>query len=307
MTSKAWTLPVIGLGALLASPALASEPVFDFGTDVAGNLDALAQDDDEDEDDLGDILGTEDKEETVSEERRAVEEGRVDGTVGVKNEDALSVEDDGPVTKRTIKVLQKKNFLKIGRVEVGPHLGFVTNDPFINRYLVGFNAGYHLTEVFSVELSGTFSPDFGQGDWKPITDQLVNNNKVSPDISKLIWLVNGTTQFSPIYGKIAVVGGKIIVFDFYGIFGFGVAGTLDDEEAIQCDGNANSPCSLTLNQVHPTTTMGGGFRVAFSKRFATRFEGRTISYIETLNGVNLEMKNLFALQATGTFFFDTGR
>jgi outer membrane beta-barrel protein len=266
----------------------------DLSVSFQDNDDAVAQDDEEEED-----------KPSVRDEKRDVVEGKMDDKPGVKSEQ-LALESDGVTKANTIKVLQKKNFLKIGRIEVGPHLGFVTNDPFINRYLIGFNGSYHVTEVLSVELAGTFSPDFGQGDWKPITEQLVNNNNVSPDISKVIWILNGTTQFSPIYGKLAVIGGRIIVFDLYGIFGFGLTGTQDDLDAIQCDGPENDPCRLTASQIHPTTTMGAGFRVAFNKTVAARIEGRSLSFIETLNGTSLEMKNNFMLQVAGTFFFDVG-
>lgn len=300
MTSRKLILPAVLLGALVGFPAFAAD------NDTADNdpiLDALAQ---SEEDDDGDVLGSDDEDEpTVAEEKEAVRSGRVDSEPGAKDSDLEGI-DESARSKRTIKVLQKKNFLKIGRVEFGPHIGFVTNDPFVNRYLGGLNIGYHVTEVFSVELAGTFSPDFGEQDWKPITKQLVNNNQVSPDISKIIYVVNATTQFAPIYGKLAVVGGRIIVFDIYGIFGFGLTGTQDDMKAIDCGGRDGEPCTLTASQVHPSTTMGGGFRVAFSKRFATRIEGRSLSYIETLDGVQLEMKNNFMLHAGATFFIDAG-
>jgi len=274
---------------------------FDFDFSV-GMDDGVAQDDEDEDFDFDE----EEEESSVAEERAAVESGRVDSEPGADDEDLEGL-NEGKRTRRTIKVLQKKNFLKIGRGEGGVHLGFLSNDPFINRYLFGLNVGYHVTEVFSVELAGTFSPDFGRADWKPITRQLVDNNKVSPDISKMIWVVNATAQFSPIYGKIAVIGGKIIVFDIYGLFGFGVAGTQDDLEAIQCDNVEGEPCTVTASQVHPTTTIGGGFRVAFSKRVAARIEARSLSYIETLDGTSLEMKNNLLLQAMGTIFFDVRR
>jgi outer membrane beta-barrel protein len=318
MTSRTLAVSLVALGTLLSAsafagpaPLIAPQPV-SYSFDLT--MDALAAEDDEESDDSGeddaldDILNdSSDDESSVAEEKRAVKEGRVDAKVGADDE-ALALANERRGEKRTIKVLQRKNFQKIGRWEFGPHLGFLTNDPFTNRYLVGVNGGYHITEVFSVEGAFTFSPDFGQADWKPITQQLVNNNKVSPDISKLIWVANATTQFSPIYGKIAVTGGKIIVFDVYGIFGFGLAGTQDDMDALQCDDQSqNDPCAVTANQMHPTSTMGGGIRVAFSKRFATRVEGRTLFYVETLNGTSLEMKQNFLLQASTTFFFDASK
>jgi Ni/Co efflux regulator RcnB len=105
---------------------------------------ALAQDDA-----LEDILN---EEESATEERKAVESGDMDDRVGVKSEDLGLMSQEKTGKRRLIKTLQRKNFLKIGRFEVGPHLGFVTNDPFINRYLIGANAGYHITEVFGLEL-----------------------------------------------------------------------------------------------------------------------------------------------------------
>jgi outer membrane beta-barrel protein len=297
-TDKLYNLSIFGGLALFAlgsvAPAFADDAAM-TALDVVN--DGVA------EDDLDEILGERPK--TAAEERRALEQGRTD-VLGEKKKDPIAGEDQAPLNRKPIKVLQRKNFLKIGNFEVGPHLGFVSNDPFINRYIVGGNVGYHFTEVLSMELAGSFSPDFGQGDWKPITNQIIENNKVSPDISKVIWVVNATAQFAPIYGKIAVLGGKIIIFDIYGIFGMGIAGTQDDLEAIQCAGIEGSPCVATASQVHPTTTIGGGFRVAFSKTFATRIEGRSLSFIETLNGTSLEMKNNFIIQASATFFLNPG-
>ena len=82
--------------------------------------------------------------------------------------------------------------MKIGRYEATPQVGFVTNDPFINRYLLGAGFGYHVTEIFAVEAQGIFSPDLNEADWKPITRQIINENQVTPDISKIQFY--GTVQ-----------------------------------------------------------------------------------------------------------------
>ena len=114
MTSR--FLPIIAGLALLSAPAVADDTVAvtngaplvadafspDFGFDLG---DAVAQDEDEeddeggnrtekgdDDDDLGDILGT--AEESVSEERKAVEEGRIDGQAGVRGKSALETPED---------------------------------------------------------------------------------------------------------------------------------------------------------------------------------------------------------------------
>ena len=263
-------------------------------TPLFGASSAMAQDDDL----FG--PGPMEREETVAEERAALESGDLDDRVGVTSEEIVLPEDER-ARRRIIKALPRKRFLKIGRWEAAPHIGFVTNDPFINRYLLGAGISHHLTEVFAVELIGSFSPDFGRGDWKAITDQLVEENQVSPDISKILFYGNINFQFSPIYGKVAVMGRTIVNFDVFGSFGTGLVYTRDDLEALQAQ---EDPAAVaTQNQYHPTTNFGAGFRILLNPNIAVRIEGRSMVYVETVKSTTLEMKNNFLLLGSVAFFF----
>jgi outer membrane beta-barrel protein len=246
---------------------------------------AFAQDDD-----LDDIFGTDDTQPT---------------TVAEERDSLLNESGDTPEAKsskkRVIKTLQRKNFVKVGRYEVGPHVGFITNDPFLNRYLVGASGTYHVTEIFGVELAGTFSPDFGEGDYKPITGQIINENQVTPDISKIQMYTNVNFQFSPIYGKVALLGRNIVNFDIFGIFGTGVVRTVDDLNALDAEGDPVA--EATRSQFHPTLNYGGGVRVIFSQAFVLRVEARGLSYIEVLESTTLEMKNNMTMLINASFFF----
>ena len=190
-------------------------------------------------------------------------------------------------------------------MEASPHLAFVANDPFLNRYIVGTGLAYNITEIFAVEMSFDFAPDLGERDWKPLTKQLVEENHVSPDISKLTYFGSLTFQFSPIYGKVAMSGRDIINFDIFGNFGMGATRTADDLEALQATDDPRA--QATQFQVHPTTNFGGGLRIIFSENLAARVEGRSLVYIETVNSTTLEMKNNFILQASMSFFFPNMR
>jgi hypothetical protein len=44
--------------------------------------------------------------------------------------------------------------MKIHRFEVGPSIGTVVNDPFLNRYIIGVIADYHVTEIFARYIAG---------------------------------------------------------------------------------------------------------------------------------------------------------
>lgn len=213
----------------------------------------------------------------------------------------IALEEDGKRKKTVIKTLARKNFLKLGRFEASPHAAFVANDPFLNRYIVGTGFGYHITEVFAVETSIDFAPDLGEGDWKPLTTQLVTENNVSPDISKLTLFGAATFQYSPIYGKVAVVGRNIVNFDVYGAFGMGFTRTTDDLTALGAEDDPRA--QITQFQTHPTTNFGGGLRIIFGESIAARVEARSLVYIETVNATTLEMKNNLILQGAVSFFF----
>jgi len=279
-----FSLPLLALS--LVGPALAEDAPADLPIVTEAAVDGVAQD--EEEDDA--------PEDSVKSERAAVKKG----DEGVST--ALPGEDDK--RKRIIKTIQKKNFMKIHRYEVGPSLGFVANDPFLNRYIIGGVFDYHLTEVFAAEVQIGYAPILGQGgendpDWKGLSKQLLLKNSVSPDISKLTAHGSAALAFSPIYGK-AAVGRKIIAFDIFGYFGLGVTAAQDDLVALQ---NTDDSAVLTQNQVHPTTVIGGGARIAFNEGVAARIEGKSMSYIETVNSTTLEMKNNFIVQANVSFFF----
>ncbi|HJN73597.1 MAG TPA: outer membrane beta-barrel domain-containing protein [Myxococcota bacterium] len=283
------------VAALFSGGAFGGDALAQDDFDDSALLDGLVEDDD---DDLDDILGG-DEEESVKSEQEDLRSGDIDDRVGVKDEQIL--EERYRQQRRVIKTLQRKNFLKLGRFEGMPMVAFVTNDPFLNRYIAGGRLGYHVTEIFAIEAEIAYSPDLGEADWKPLTKQLVDENHVSPDISKLMLISNMTFQFSPIYGKVALRGNNIINFDVYGAFGMGITRTNDDLNALQAE---DDPIALeTEVQIHPTTNFGGGARVVFNEFVAVRVDGRSLVYIETVNSTTLEMKNNFILSGGVSFFF----
>jgi outer membrane beta-barrel protein len=281
------TLIVAGLF-LITTPAIASE--------IPPGNDGVTQSSSDDDDFLDDILNEDlsgEEESTIAEEREEIAQEAED--------EARDAPPPAPTKKRIIKTLQKKTFLKIGRHEGAVGLGLVTNDPFINRYLINGSYTYHVTEIFGIELMGNFSPDLGEADWKAITKQIITENQVTPDISKLQYLGAMSFTFSPIYGKVAVMGRNIVNFDIYANFGTGFVNTRDDLEALQ---KPDAPIAInTETQFHPTLNFGGGIRMIFNPSFALRVDGRGMSFIEVLESTTLEMKNNMMVTVSAAFFF----
>ncbi|MCB9663370.1 MAG: outer membrane beta-barrel domain-containing protein [Alphaproteobacteria bacterium] len=280
---------------LLSAPAWAQDE--EAGSEETTSDDPLAPDEPapSTDDDLDEILGEKDPNtSTVAEERREFER---DADVGRDRVEELELP---PPEKRLIKTLQKKNILKLGRFEAMPYVGYVPNDPFIHRIMFGLGLGYHITEIFEIELQGSVAPNFDRGDWKPVTTEIFEN-KVAPKISRQIAHALVNLNFAPFYGKIATRKSSIL-FDIYGTFGFGFVYTEDDLAVIH--GEFPPPEAFaTERQVHPALSAGGGLRVAFNKTFALRFEGRTISYIGVLDSSEHEVKNNLALLLGASIFF----
>lgn len=278
----------IALSLALAAPAQAEEPAAsEFATVYPDlTLSAVVEDDEEEDED------------SVKSERDAVKSGKpVDKKA-----------DEPKRKKKIIKTIQPKTFMKLHRYEVGPSIGFVANDPFLNRYILGGVFDYHATEIFAIEAQVAYAPILGQGgcsdpDWKPLSCQLLEKNSVSPDISRLTAHGALGLQFAPIYGKVAA-GNSIVAFDIYGTVGLGITATEDDLVALQADDEApDGDAHRTQKQVHPTTVMGGGARVALSELVAVRLEVKSMTYIETVKSTTLEMKNNLIVQTNVSFFF----
>jgi outer membrane beta-barrel protein len=278
---------------ILASAFTLGSPAIAAPNTTSSDFEAPVLSQDAEDDDLDEILGESGNDRSVGEERRDFERD-------AEREETEVVELPEP-TKKVIKTLQKKTFLKLGRGEFMPYAGMITNDPFIRRILFGANIGYHITEIFQFELQGSFSPNFKQGDHKAITRQIVNSNQVAPEISRMMYHVTANFNFSPFYGKVATIGRSAIIFDIYGTAGAGIVGTEDDLEIVDA---TDDPLALaTHRQVHPAITFGGGVRVAFTNTFGLRFEVRSLSYINAIESTNLELKNNLTLILGASIFF----
>lgn len=274
---------------------------------------AFAQDDD-----IGDILGEESEESEDSSTKE--ENAELKEEISSSSPSSASLIENEETTKQIIKTMQSKNFLKLKRWELSPHVASVINDPFLKRRIIGTGIAYNLTEVFAVETMIDYGLDLGDADLTTLTQQIKGNNNVAPDISRLLAFGDVSFVYSPIYGKAAVLGRKIVMFDVYGKFGMGIGQTKDDgtvsgilnntdnqcpELSTLADGTEEAMFCQTQIEWHPTTSFGGGIRVIFSDSFAVRLEGRSLTYIETVNSTMLEMKNNFIVQGSASFFLPT--
>ena len=131
--------------------------------------------------------------------------------------------------RRPYDKVQNRFFLKSNRFELAPVLGIVPNNPMVERYTGGILAAYHFSESFAAEGAFIYSPDLGINDLKGLTNTLVQiaeegsgNVGFQQPLDKMVLGATFAARWAPVYGKINLLGEKVVNFDFYGIAGLGL-------------------------------------------------------------------------------------
>ena len=233
-----------------------------------------------------------------------------DGPAGV----ALKEVKEGVGPKNAV---QNRFFLKEGRIEATPILGYVPNDPMVKRFVGGLLGAYHFSEEFAAEGAFLYSPDLGQSDLKGLTHTLVGiparegvDNFQQP-LDKMIMGATFAARWAPFYGKINVIGESVLNFDAYGVLGMGMlslqsyyaTGEVDTTEAVVTNLEAAG------KKVVITPNIGFGFNFFLNQTMALKLDARSYFYIANEPQYNpnepVETKRLYnnLVASVGLSFF----
>lgn len=181
-----------------------------------------------------------------------------------------------------IKAVQRKVFMKKGRVEIFPQFSLDLNDPFYQHLIVGGSVAYHLADSFAIEARGGYAfASIKQGALRFVrqeTDSLIKNPpefKYHADLD-LLW--------APIYGKISLFGDSILHFDTYVTAGPGIFGT---------DAGLN-----------PAANIGIGQRYFITEWLTARFELRDYMFLDSRN-TSSDLQNLLVFGFSVSGFLPT--
>ena len=170
-------------------------------------------------------------------------------------------------------------------LNVGAGFGTNYNDPFISQTFVRVDAGYQFG-VVGVEASVLYSPDRGQDDWKALTEQLVNYNRVSPDISKVG--LGGDLQAVFMTPSSSAGAAKVSAGMAWGV---GMVYTADDLVAL---GDESERAMSTAFQWHPTT-VGSLISQASWSGVGLQLRVDSMSYTEVISTDIYESKRMNVL------------
>jgi outer membrane beta-barrel protein len=117
-----------------------------------------------------------------------------------------------------VKAVQRKGFMKKGRVELAPIFAMTVNDAFYQKFGYGLRLAYNVHDAFAIAVRGTkyakLRTDNVREGKLAFQSQLLNS-----DIDQQIMLGG---VWSPIYGKASVLQSRIIHFDLFLQAGFGL-------------------------------------------------------------------------------------
>ena len=166
--------------------------------------------------------------------------------------------------KREVKVVQRRSFTKDGKIDVTLSSGIVPNDDFLVYYLVGLQGAYNFAESFSVELSfyKAFDQESGLGEFLKNSDIGLKDAQIREFIQ---FFGNLSVLWSPIYGKISLLGQKLSHFGVYTGLGIGMMMTE----------GYDSPLNPVLqSKAKPQVNAIAGFRWHLTQQFSLKTEYR---------------------------------
>jgi outer membrane beta-barrel protein len=134
----------------------------------------------------------------------------LEAAVGVPGERDAALED-------RVKAVQRKGFLKRGRLQLTAFVAPTWNDAFYQKLGLGGRLAYNLRDSFAVAVSGNYylvsRTDYVRQGVLAFQSQLLQSQPSTSAMLEGVW--------SPVYGKAAWLGKSIVHFDVYLVGGLG--------------------------------------------------------------------------------------
>ncbi len=211
--------------------------------------------------------------------------------------------DVGPLRER-IRPVSGNLFLKKGRFEFSPSASISMRDAFFTKYVFGGVLAYHPTEQLAIAIRAGYSLPTVSGarSSAPSTATTPRSRAASPPTfaqldgsapGQILLLGGLDAQWSPIYGKIAVLAEQFIHFDLYAVGGVA---------AVQYAGpsatGTGSEKMLTFGG-----NVGAGMHVFLNRWMTVRGELRNTIYSEKLKTGESDLRNQLFFELGLSFFF----
>lgn len=183
----------------------------------------------------------------------------------------------------TPNVVQNRFFLKEGRYEFTGAVGYVPNNPMVTRTAGSVFAAYHISERFAAEGAFMYFPDLGTNDLKGLALTLVDigNSKSGSDfkqpVEKMLLDASFAARWSPIYGKINLIGERVLNFDFYFTGGLGMISS-KKYNAVYDSSLGSIGLDYIASATHIPINAGMGLNLFLNQSLAIKLDARSFIY-----------------------------
>jgi outer membrane beta-barrel protein len=191
-------------------------------------------------------------------------------------------------------VIQNKFFIKQNRFEIAPSLGIMPNNAFVTNVYGGAVLAYHFSETFAAEGTLLYAPNTGAAGVKGLTKTLVDiaaqggTTNFQQPLDRLQLGAIFSARWSPVYGKINVIGETVANFDLYGTGGLGLLLITNDYATVNPNFDPADPTSTNFNleenpstQANPALNLGIGMDFFISQSIAFKLDVRSTPYFGT--------------------------
>ena len=123
--------------------------------------------------------------------------------------------------QQELNVVQNRQYTKSKKIELGAFGGLIFSDPFLSVKLAGASVGFHLSEYFSIHAFGW--KHFVSSSSALQTFEATRNATTNTNKPRAFFGAEAVGSF--LYGKLSLIGRKILHYDFHVLGGGGVTNT----------------------------------------------------------------------------------
>lgn len=184
--------------------------------------------------------------------------------------------------------IQNRFFTKANRFEIAPFGGYVPSNSFVSIPVLGAQLAYHFSETLAAEGVFIYGPDTGKNGVKNLTQTLLNiasDGGASSFQQPLDRFQLGAlfgARWSPVYGKVNLVGEAVANFDWYAVTGPGIIIVADDAAVVK-ESTSDDPLDhFDIDKGDPQSyfawDLGIGFDFFITHSVALKLDARGLFY-----------------------------
>jgi outer membrane beta-barrel protein len=224
----------------------------------------------------------------------ALDVGPATTTAAPAPEEQVEPEPAGQVGERDVtqedrvKSVQRKLYMKRGRLELSPAIAINVNDPYYTKWGGELRAAFYPADTLALALR------FALLDTERTDDVVTAKANLSSMIyfSAPYWTATADAEWSPLYGKVAIFN-SILHFDGYLVAGAGVAYT-----------QTTSDPNPVRSGVKPAFDLGIGLRFVTTDWLAINAGLVNTSYVDTPVGTTkASLQNVMLVHLGVSIFF----